>query len=942
MKNLFSSCLTALLFLCFCSPSFGAGEPRVVRVGAFNYYPAIFQDRDGGIKGFYVDALAEVARQENIRFEYVFGSWSEGLERLKAGEVDVLTSVAYTPERAVFMDYAKTPLLTVWGELYAPLSSSIDGILHLRGKKVAVMKGDLNGQHFIDLAKKFDLGCEFVELPGFDDVFRAVSEKRVDSGVANNTFGAARQREYGLRSTGVVFNPFDIYFAVARGKNDTLLALLDRYLDGWRHQENSVYNAARQKWSHGTVGTMFFLPRWLTISAAGLGVLVLLSIAFIILLKRQVGRATHSLRQSEEKYRKMTENIKDVIWQITPDWKYTYVSPAMKAVSGFTPEEMIGRSAFEFFTPASRERALKKATERQGAAGQGMKLDSTSYEVEHVRKDGGTVLADVVSTPLYDRSGRLTGFQGITRDITERKMAEMALAASEKKFRDLLESMQLVAVILDGSGNLTFFNDYLLGLTGWPRDQVAGRNWFDLFIPRESRERVRSQFLAGIREGSLPLHYENVILTRDKDRKMVVWNNSLLRNAEGAIIGMAGIGTDVTEHRKLENQLRQSQKMESIGTLAGGVAHDFNNILTAITGYGHMTLMKMPPDDPHRLNLQHILEAADRAAHLTRDLLLFSRKQPIDRKRIDLNEVIGRLSKFLVRVIGEDIAFRTNLSGDVIGVLADQHQIDQVLMNLATNARDAMPQGGVFTITTDLVPLNAEYTAAHGLGAPGKYAVITVSDTGNGMDEETRQRIFEPFFTTKEVGKGTGLGLSVVYGIVKQHEGAVAVYSEPGQGTTFRIYLPAAAAKAGREKAAAEAEERPAGGTETVLLAEDDRTVRDMTRTLLENFGYTVITAADGAEAVEAFRENADRVQLLLFDLVMPRMSGADAYEAIRNIRPGIKIIVQSGYDPDMVRRKALLEQNVLVLNKPVPMAVLLRAIRSVLDGTNTRGSQDQ
>jgi polar amino acid transport system substrate-binding protein len=312
--------------------------------------------------------------------------------------------------------------------------------------------------------------------------------------------------------------------------------------------------------------------------------------------------------------------------------------------------------------------------------------------------------------------------------------------------------------------------------------------------------------------------------------------------------------------------------------------------------------------------------------------LLFSRKQAIDKKPVDLNECIQKLSKFLVRVIGEDIAFKTTLSGGAIPVLADSYQIDQVLMNLATNARDAMPKGGSFRITTEQVYLHDSFTSARGLGTPGKYAVVSVTDTGQGMNEETRQRVFEPFFTTKEVGKGTGLGLSVVYGIVRQHDGQVTVYSEPGHGTTFRIYLPVNEASASAEQAAVE-EEAPVGGTETLLLAEDDKAVREMTLVLLKDFGYRVITAVDGEDAVKKFSENKDRVQLLLFDLIMPKKSGKEAYDEIRLMRPDIKIIFASGYDPDMVRQKALLEQNVPVVYKPAPMSTLLKKIRQVLDG---------
>jgi nitrogen-specific signal transduction histidine kinase len=403
-------------------------------------------------------------------------------------------------------------------------------------------------------------------------------------------------------------------------------------------------------------------------------------------------------------------------------------------------------------------------------------------------------------------------------------------------------------------------------------------------------------------------------------------------DARGSVIGVLGIARDITEHRQLEAQYLQAQKMESIGTLAGGIAHDFNNILSAIIGYGHVALMKMAEDDPQRHNIESMLEGADRAAYLTKSLLLFSRKQITERKPVELNEVVRKVEKFLRRVIGEDIECKTVLSETPLAILADSYQLEQVLMNLATNARDAMRAGGVFTILTEQVNLDEDFTVAHGYGKPGVYALMTLSDAGMGMDENTRKRIFEPFFTTKEVGKGTGLGLAVVYGIIKQHDGFINVYSEPGKGTTFRIYLPLVAPES-IEEAKTYEEEAPSRGTETVLLAEDDEDLRKLSRTVLTDHGYTVIEAVDGEEAVKKFMENKDRVQLLLFDLIMPKMNGKEACDEIRRIKPDIKVIFSSGYAPDMLDQKTLLGEGAAMILKPVSPKAILRKVRSVLDG---------
>jgi CheY-like chemotaxis protein len=371
--------------------------------------------------------------------------------------------------------------------------------------------------------------------------------------------------------------------------------------------------------------------------------------------------------------------------------------------------------------------------------------------------------------------------------------------------------------------------------------------------------------------------------------------------------------------------------MESIGTLAGGVAHDFNNILTVIMGYGQIMTMQMEKENPLRQYLDQILIAADRAAHLIKDLLLFGRKQETERLPVDLNDVIGRMGKFLRQIIGEDIALKQVLCGEPLPLFANSHQLEQVLMNLVVNARDAMQHGGELILQTEHYEMREDFIAAHGYGKPGWYALLTVSDTGTGMDRETLKRIFEPFFTTKEVGKGTGLGMAVVYGIINQHDGYIVCYSEPGRGSTFRIYLPLTAA-AIRQDTHTQHEEPVLRGTETILMAEDDEMVRILTMKVLTEAGYTVITAVDGADAVQMFKQHAGSIQLLLLDLIMPKMNGMEAFDEIRKLQPGIKTIFASGYAPDIIRQKTSLDETSQMIYKPVSPVELLKRIRELLD----------
>ncbi len=421
-----------------------ANGTKIFRVGAFNYYPAIFQDNDGIVKGFYVDALKEIEKNEDIRFEYIYGSWSEGIDRIKSGNIDVMPSVAYTPERALFLDYCKTPLLTVWGELYVTFESEIDNIKEVQGKTVAIMKGDFNAQYFIDLVKKFGIECNFVEMSGFDEVFTAVKEKKVDAGIVNSTFGVAKQKEFRIRSTGVVFNPFDIFFAVKKGENKELAEILDKYLNKWRHQEFSVYNQARQKWSHGTVGKIEIFPQWLSYFLAAIGFLILAAFVFIVLLRKQVFRATKDLlkqkeilRESEAKFKSYVNTAPDGIFVVNETGKYIEVNPAASIITGYAETELLALSVRDLQPPETMEQDMQYfiALKEQGRM---------SAEFEFVHKNNSKRWWSVEGIKLSEFR-----YLGFAKDITERKQAEFLLkeqnaqiASQNERYKQLNSELQ--------------------------------------------------------------------------------------------------------------------------------------------------------------------------------------------------------------------------------------------------------------------------------------------------------------------------------------------------------------------------------------------------------------------------------------------------------------------------------------------------------------------
>jgi two-component system cell cycle sensor histidine kinase/response regulator CckA len=553
---------------------------------------------------------------------------------------------------------------------------------------------------------------------------------------------------------------------------------------------------------------------------------------------------------------------------------------------------------------------------------------SHTYERKIKMPSGEIAFWENTANPIRDTRGKIVSCLEIARNITERKRAEKALRESEQKYRALFEESKDVIYMSTPEGKFLDINSAGIELFGYPSKEEILRIDItnDLYANPDDREKFQ-QVLA--RQGYVK-DYEVVFKRRDGEHIIVLLTSAAVPDEKGKIIAYRGIMKDITERKRLEQQLLQAQKMEAIGQLAGGIAHDFNNILTAIIGFGTLLKIETSKDDLLRSYVTQILTSAERAANLTQALLAFSRRQIISPKPMNLNEIIQGVERLLSRLIGEDIELSTFLTDKELTVMADSGQIETVLMNLATNARDAMPDGGSLIIKTELTEFNHEFIKAHGYDRPGFYALISVEDTGHGMDEKTKARIFEPFFTTKEVGKGTGLGLSMVYGIVKQHDGYINLYSEPGMGSTFKIYLPLIKSKVEEAELAA----RPVlkRGTETVIAAEDDSQVRELIKEVLEGFGYKVMEAADGEDALRVFNENKDRVQLLVLDVVMPKKNGKEVYDEIRKVRPDIKAIFTSGYNADIIHQKGILEEGLDFISKPISPEELLRKVREILD----------
>lgn len=549
----------------------------------------------------------------------------------------------------------------------------------------------------------------------------------------------------------------------------------------------------------------------------------------------------------------------------------------------------------------------------------------TPYEKQYVRKDGSCVWVLVGYVLLPPEREKSVAF---VLDISERKRIEEELARSELYYRSLIENAVDITAVLTPLGEVRYASPSVERILGYPPAALLGRNMIEFAHP-DDRPEVAGRIRRLLEEGSRFERLDVRLRHGDGSWRVVSAIGAVLPPETG-IPGMIINGQDVTEHRQLEAQLRQSQKMEAIGVLAGGVAHDFNNLLTAILGNADLAFGRLPGGHPVLEDLSEIRKAGERAASLTSQLLAFSRKQVVSPVVLDPNAVVQDLEKMLRRLIGESISLGTSLEPGLGRIRADRGQVEQVIMNLAVNARDAMPGGGQLTIETRNVNLGADYVGAHAYVPPGPYVLLAVSDTGIGMDEGTRSRIFEPFFTTKEPGRGTGLGLSTVYGIVKQSGGSIEVYSEPGTGTTFKIYFPRVEAAPQSNPARAEIAS-PRGG-ETVLLVEDDDGVRKLVCVGLESYGYTVLPARDVAEALRVAEEHPWPIPIVVTDVVMPGASGKELALALETVRPSLKVLFISGYTDDAIVRHGVLEPGVAFLQKPFSPAALARKVREVLD----------
>jgi len=1109
---------------------------RPVRVGIFTFEPFNFIDKDGIAQGLNPDLLREITRDEDWQVTFVPGTWAEGLERLQRQEIDLMLSVARTPEREKIMDFTQESVAELWGQIFVRPEGKPKNISDLHGERVAIMRRDISGDNFIKTAEQLGIRCEIVELASHDEVFAAVRDGEADAGVAPQHFGLRHTDTYNLVGSTILFSPFSIYFASKKGTHRELLNHIDANLARWKRDKNSFYYQTLNEWL-ANKNAPWALPAWLLYALLAASLSIVVVTGFSLYLKKTVDRKTKELRESQATLLAILNASKEAICLAEPNGTIIAANKAMSARL-LTPDgELVGRKITDLLSPEialNKEKGIGQAVATSESVVLQEKQDDRTFESRfypvrdqgdrigqvaifslditdrkqaesyremgrevlqvlnepitashaiqrvldllktrtgfdavgirlqageafpyvaqqgfpqnvllkedtllacsangglHRDQDGkvrmhcpcGLVLANhadqaglaftpggsfwtndaarLLDIPPGDGSGlhpanqcihlgqtsfalvpirNKEGIIGLIHfndhrkgcftpesvDILEgiashigaalmRLQAEDALQAERKQLSDIIGFLPDATLAIDLQGRVIIWNKAMEKMTGISAIEMIGKGDYAYAVPLYGVP--RPQLINLILEANEAISglYPEIILDGDtlltevfcpalyEKGAWVYAKASPLRDSSGAVIGAIESIRDITEHKRaeeekksLQTQLIQAQKMEAIGTLAGGIAHDFNNILGAILGYAEMARDASPAGSMATKDLDKVLEAGHRAATLVKQILSFSRQADTERIPLQAGHIAKEAIKLLRPVLPSTIAIRQRIETNCTPILADPTQVHQILMNLCTNAFHAMEQtGGTLEITLKDCELSAEELRQQPNVAPGRFAVLSIGDTGQGIAPEIRDKIFDPYFTTKEVGKGTGMGLAIIHGIISSYGGFVTCESEPGTGTVFRVFFPAIAQKISPVDTHVAAD---LPGTERILLVDDEEILASLGRTMLERLGYAVTVRTSSQEALSTFANQPDRFDAVITDQTMPGMTGVELARRMLHIRPDLPIILCTGYSTLINEEQIKAEGIRGFAMKPLTKKELSTLLRQVLDDKNT------
>ncbi len=901
---------------------------RVVKVGVFPIDPIVSVTSGNQPRGFFVDLVNEVARREHWRVVFVPGTWNEGLQRLEAGSIDLMTGVARVPARQGRMRFGEQTILTVWGQVFARPGDRLQTILDLRDKLVAVAAGDINGINFQESARRFGVTCRYREVPTHEEIFRLIQSGEVDAGVAPNVYGVAHAADFGVVGTAIIFNPLESHFAAPMGSDGSLLRALDAHIAAWKGEEDSFYYRSLDRWLGDSSEEKKVVPRW--VYWAG-GVVVLLALLMFLLnrtLNRKIRVRTRELAASEAKQRAIFDQSFQFIGLLDTEGTLLDVNQTALDFIGAPKAEVIGKPFWE--APWWSHSRVAQDEIRRGiqvaAAGGVFKSEAT-----HPAADGTLHFIEFSVKGIRDETDAVRWLVPEGRDVTEYKEAREQLS----RLAQAIEQTADMIIITDTEGIVDYVNQAFTRTTGHGREAALGRSLRFLCSPEEDDNLYTRAWFS--RLGATSWRGRLTIVGCEGATLDVDASVSPLMGERGGVQAYVVVQRDMTQLEELERSLRQAQRLEAVGTLAAGIAHDFNNILAAIFGYTELAQLVVEPDSPANEYLAEVIVGAERARALVRQILVFGRRTEHEWVQVSLGDLVREVLELLRSTLPATITVEDHLEVDG-AVMGDGGQIHQVLMNLCTNAFQVMEdRGGVLRISLSRVMMPPAADLEGDRLAAGPYMVIEVTDNGPGIPREMLEKIFEPYFTTKEPGKGTGLGLAVVHGIVQAHHGAVRVESRPGKGASFRVLLPELVAP---ENAAPQSIGL-AGGIgrgERIMFVDDEEVLGRLAAHFFGDNGYSLTRFTDSREAWKSFMADPQAWDMVISDQTMPGMTGIDLAAQILAVRPELPFVLCTGYSTDVGRDAALTMGISRFVQKPIEMEKLGAIVRALLDSRQSAG----
>ena len=904
-----------VIFLATLIPICSSADTNI-RVGVYQNKPLLFTDTDGKVKGIFADILNYIAKKEEWKIKYINESWIQSYEDLKSGKLDMLGAIAFSEQRNQIFDFTYENVLSNWGQIYINKRSGIESILDFEGKKIAVLQNDIFYKGIKELTEKFGIDCRFIEAFEYDAVLEIVEAGKCDAGLVNYLYGHQNERKYNINKTSIILSPRQISFAAAKGKNREIINTIDLYLRELKDDKSSIYYQSLSKWVG--VDAAHTDPLWLIVISAGAISLILMFSVLNTILRKQVRKRTRelndknqelideierrkrvegALKRNERKYRSVFENTGTATFIVENDMTISKVNTKVEDLTGFAKVEIEGKmKTTDLVSKKEYKRITDYHYERRKKAGE----YPSEYTLDILDKEGNIKKAFIQISVIPGTERSIASLI----DITSRMEAEEALRQNEEKYRSIIENIEEGYFELDLKGNLTFFNSSLCKISGYTPEELKGLNYNE-YTNQQVSENMFNVFNQIFRTKKPTMVADFEIITKDKNALQIDLSAAPIIDDNDEVNGFRGLMRDVSERnraelerRKLEKKLQQAQKMKAIGTLAGGVAHDLNNILSGIVSYPDLILMDLPKDSPLIEPIQTIRESGKRAAAIVQDLLTLARRGVSISEVVHLNDIIYEyLNSPQIEKLKShhpNVKIETHLDSALLNVMGSPVHLSKTIMNLISNAAEAMPDGGKIELKTKnrYIDLPIE---GYDEVEEGDYIVVTISDSGIGIAPDDINRIFEPFYTKKVMGRsGTGLGMAVVWGAVKDHKGYIHIKSDKGKGTTIELYFPVT-------RMTAKSNDKPIsfenykGKGQTILVVDDVQEQLEIATKILTQLGYSVQTAGSGEKACEYLESNAP--DLIMLDMIMPPgIDGLETFKRIVSKYPQQRAIIASGF----------------------------------------------